>query len=820
MTISVGGFPQSVTQQSSADYWNAAAVNMGNVNPGTEVTAEAQFGGWTLNATYPIDMVKAPGWLLDLFTYASDTGAIKYTLSTSGAGPYNKTYSLAYSFSWNIGKTFNFSIPVPLVSGNYSLIPSITVGFGVTSKGNVTLSGGFTLTTPAIALGPFSLKISAAVALKGTFALALDGSNIQTIDWLSASVTLTITGTFSASIPIYGFSFNLFGDPINIGFTLQITVAPSIALSFILIPTQNTQTQIIGNLGVELTKILGSFTLPLTAAVNFGIGIASVSFGGTLSVALAMELDPTIEVVGGWVNGSIQVGAQFLFWSGSFNLVGPGTIYHWAPGPTAPRSSAMARMATAPNVTWVLNARYYKGAGYDAPVWNGTASSGPAISDIYPQSEVSAAAGSNGAYLFYSDDNVSQPVNQGLTISGGRLDPTTNHWTAVPAPVDPGFLVTRPSATTLSNGTIAVVWDALPTSEEGASGPTGLSELALHAATFDPSTGRWGVVRDLTNWGIAQSSVVDPTGADGRVVALVTSSVAIGTTTPEHLLEFDAGTGAVVSNSTVTGLAEVVSSRGASDWAVVRGIDGNDSLESLSKGTIIPLVYSPPSGSGLLSEAFVTGSASELALLYREAASSQAVLLNASTGATVATLPLTGNVSELQAIASGSSSYLFASSPSGIEGWEWTGGAWANVTNVSRAGIESFGAVQDGGSILLYDLARTGGNSTAPIETLDLAEVGAGLPAVPSPGAAPGAKTGGSSSSVSTLDLAIVLAVLAIVDALLLVVVLLRRRTPRAPTSAPSTSPAPPPATEPPPPTAPTPSPPPPTAPPPGPPSG
>jgi hypothetical protein len=787
VSVTIGGTPTTFTKQSNPDDWNSPQTNMGNVAPGSEVLATAQFDGWTLNASYSIYMIDTPTWLQSMFTY---TGANVKT-TPSGAGPYNKTYSISVAYNWNIGKIFNFSIPVPLVSGNYGLIPAIAVTLGATSKGNVTLAGTFTLSTPTIALGPFSLTISAAVTLKGTFALGLDGSNIETIDWLGASVTLTVTGSFSASVPIYGFSFNLFGDQINVGFTLQITIAPSVALSFLMAPTQDTTKQIIGNIGVMLTKILGSFTLPLSAAVNFGIGIASVSFGGTLSVALEMELDPVLKLADGWVNGSVQVGAQFLFWSGSFNLIGPGVIYSWDPPPAAAPAQPTARPSTSyndgANATWVVHARYYTGTGYDASVWNGSATEGSAISDVYPATELTAAPASNGAYLFYTDDNVSVPVTQGLTVSGLRLDPATDHLTSIPSPRDPGFVIARPQATTLPDGELYVAWNALPMAETSLAGPQAVTSIALHGAVYDPATGQWGAVRDFPSGGIVQSFALAPVGPNGRAVALVAPNPGIGTTTPERLVQYDLGNGAVLSNASSTGLSEVVSVGGGPGWAVVRDLGGNDSLVALASGQAVNVPFTPSSGYDLLSERFETGGLANLVELYRGPNASEVTLVNLSTGAPIATQAIDGDAADVQAVDAGAAHYVFVQTPTGLVGWKFEGGSWTNVTSVAEPGIVAFGVVQSGSSLLLYSVARTGGNASQPIESIELAEVGASLSPLPSPSAPSSTGT----SPLGSPTLTIVLIVLAVADALLLAVWVFRRRRPPAATSASPSSPEP-----------------------------
>ncbi len=785
LTATIGGLPVGF-QQSTFDgrYWTLPNYDMAHVSPGSVLAVTADFGDWTLNTTYAIHMIDTPDWLQTIYAFPYGDKS----MTTKGAGPYNITYSITDSYTWNIGNTFNFSIPVPLVSGNYSLVPSISVAFGWDSTGNVSLTGTFSLKTPDISLGVFNMTISAALSMKGTFALVLQGGNIGGIKWLSADAKITITGDFSANIPLYGFSFDFLGATVKVGFTLNIDIKPSVALDMLLAPTNQQPQELIDGIGVMMKQLIGSFKLPLTAAVQFSIGIASVEFGGGLEIDLAFNITPSFTVSGGSVSGEIFVGASFLFWSGQWDLVGPGTIFSWGTGSKLASRVDPSAYNNGSGVIWVLRPRYYSGAGYDSNVWSGAASQGTAISDIYPNADPVAAAASNGAYIFTTDDKLSLPINQGLTLSGLWLDADTNQLHAIPAPPDSGFLLARPQVTTLGDGSLFVLWDAVPLSQTSVAGPQDLTTIALHGARYDPANHTWGAVRDFTTSGIAQSYQVDPTGASGRVVALVTDDVTLGETTQEHLLQFDVATGAQLSETNVTGFSSVVSSRGASSWAVLRELGGNLSVVRLSDGTSVGLPFTPPAGSALLLEKFEAGSASDLLLLYRTTSAMEAVLLDLASGTTLATLPLSGNVSDLEGIASGSTSYVFASTPAGILGWQEAGGSWTNLTTVVEPGLRSFGVVQDGSSLLLYGLTQTGGNVTEPLKALVFAELGAALPSVP---ALPSGTTTAPSSS-APVNLGALLAV-GIVDAALfaaIVVVVVRRRGRSPPSSGKPAEPA------------------------------
>src|SRR5208282_411898 len=114
---------------------------------------------------------------------------------------------------------------------------------------------------------------------------------------------------------------------------------------------------------------------------------------------------------------------------------------------------------------WTFSSRYYNVSGYSDPVWSPSGTQGTAISNIYPSTDISAAAGYDGAYLFFTNDTVGQPLEKGLTVSGERLDGSTNGLAPVRPPVPPGTFIFHPKAVTLPNGTLYVLWDAILASE-------------------------------------------------------------------------------------------------------------------------------------------------------------------------------------------------------------------------------------------------------------------------------------------------------------------------------------------------------------------
>ncbi|MCI4357700.1 MAG: kelch motif-containing protein [Thermoplasmata archaeon] len=778
MSATLGGFPFTFTQRSSDPKWWDATIDMGLVTPGTGFQATAQFGDWTQNATFNPIVVQSPDWLLSILLYPD----IHQAITTKGAGPYNESFSISETFSWSLDKALGFNIKIPLAGGNYSLIPALKVVFTAGSSGNISLAGTLSLTPPKISIGPADLTITAAISLKGTFALALVGPQITGVKWLSATATISVSGKFSGSIPLYG--FEIFG--VKVGFTLEVEVDPSVTIGMVLVPTTPGFEEFISGIQAKVQSMFASFTLPLSVAVNFGIGIASIGIGGTIGIALSFRLNPGITLGGGWVNGSFFVEASAFWWSDQWDIVS-GTIYTWTNPPAAPLRPSVTGVGynDGTNTTWVVQTRYYTSGGYDANVWKSTSTSGPAITDIYPHTEVSGAAAYDGAYLFYTNDNPNVSAQQGIGVSGLRLDSDTNGVSGLPSPSDPGFILSSPQSTRLPDGSLYVLWDALPAAEESLSGPTGITALALHGAHYFPGNHSWGPVHAWTTWGLAQSYLVDATDGGGHVAALVTPGFAIGEATPERLVSFNLTTGQEDGNSSLSGIAKIVSLRSGTG-AIVESLGGNFTTIALDSGTVGAIGTNAPSGYHLLSAAYAVGSRSSAVLLYRGQNDSLLVLYDLAAHATIGSLPLGQDVSEAQAVGGGGAQYVFVRTSEGIDGWSESGGTFQNLSAIPLAGVVSYSLVQDGGSVLVCSLTSRG-NSTQPIVSLNFAEIGASaLPLV----SAPPTSTPSSRSPTQQPNYLLYLAAVAgAVVVLLAVVAVVTRRRPPSPATARTTSP-------------------------------
>lgn len=788
VSATLGGIPVGFVQRApNSFWWNSTPVDMGHVSPGAVLSVTGYFGNWTLNASYAVNIISTPSWLYSLFVF---TGAVQM-IPTSGAGPYNKTYGIFENYSWSLGGSTSFALPTPMLDGSTHLIPAIAVSFEAASSGQLALSGTLSLTPPSISFGVVSLSLSVSVGLTGNFVVLNASQGISDVQWVNAQATLTLAGDLGASIPIYG--FNVLG--VNVGFTLAIDIKPSLALSLVLLPTTPGFNEIIPGIEMMVSQLIGAFTLALQAAVVFGIGFASVSIGIVTSIALAFNITPTFHIGAGWLNGTFFAAATFLWWNITWNIVGPGVIYAWSdppPGMVSPLTACPTCYNNGANASWTVHSRYYVGAGYDANVWDLNVSQGPAVSDIYPHTEMTAAPGYNGGYLFYSDDDPTVPVQQGLRVSGLRLDPSTNRLSSIPSPSDPGFVLDHPEATALPDGSIYVVWAAVPTSESSLASPAALSSVQLHGARFYPSNQSWGPVRTWTSWGIAEAYRLDGTDSSGTLVALVAPSFLVGGNSVERLVAFDLASGREVSNMSVTGLSEIPSVRAGLSDAVVQNVGGNYSVLNFTTGATVPLSFPSLSGYFLISESFVTGSPSTLVLLFRNPNATELVLYDLATGQGVG-IPTDQSATTAEALYGGGAYYIFERVHAGVQGWTESAGEFSNLTMIIVPNLVSFGLVQVGSSILAFSLASNG-NVPQPVVTLELAELGGTLPKIPGAPVSSSPRNPSNPSGGSSPNYLLYLELVAAADVLLLAVVAVWRRrrsrsNDRIPPSGPSTQP-------------------------------
>ncbi len=730
---------------SSNDWWNGS-FDMGQLGPGAVLEVSASATDWTETTNLSFQVAAIPPFLEQL---AALSGAITSTTVT-GTGSFGHAYKLTQSIPLPIGKLFNFSIPIPLISGNYSLVPDIQLKFSEASSGNLSISGVFNLATPSISLGTFNLKITVSLSLTGNLALQPDHGNLS-VTWVSATLQIGINADFGANIPIWGFKFDIFGYNCSIGFNIDIDINPSFALSIFMTPSTSAANDMLQGVDLMVSQVYGELSLPIQVTANFGFVVGEVSAGGKLSFDVTFQVTPgQFEANNLWINGSVFAKLTILFWSGTWNILGPGVIYHWVPTPLAPTGGALpSSYDNGHDATWSTDPRAYNTTGFDHIVWSALASAGTAVSDIYPEASPSSAGAYNGAYLFYTDDRVSLPVRSGLTVSGLRLDPSANTVGSVSMPSDPGFLTARPVAATLPDGSVYVLWTALPVSDAAAATPAGISALLLHGARFYPSNGSWSPVQRFTSNGFAYSYAIDPTASTPELATLLAPTLLPTPSTPERLVTLDLSSGAVRTNASVSGVSHLSSFRASLGEAAVQLQSGNYTVVRLTDGSVQSLASAgAPTNGSLNGATFVPGAASTLLLWYRTPSAGEAILFNASSAQAVAEVPLAGDVRDVEGFCGGANCSVYASNRSGVFGWSIAPtGAVAPLPGAPVGSVASFGLVPVGHALVVYAVVPEG-NGSSGLRDLYLAEFSSVLP--PITVGSPSGSTGGSGGGPST----------------------------------------------------------------------
>jgi len=771
LVVTMGGRGYTAHQNtSSPDYWTVN-VNMANVPVAAILHADGTWGDWTQNATYNVTEIELPTWLGNVW---EPTGG-NQTIKTFGSGPYNRSYIVNETYDWELGSGGSFSTPAvdALLSSAMSLFPNENVVFTLDSSGLLGVTATFPFSIPSINFGDGSVNLGVVFSLTGTFNVTGD-----TVTWVNATASLEVYAQLNLSIPIYGFC--ILG--VCIGITLQISVNATAALQMILAPSDSSSNDIMG-LGIMIANVLGGFSIMISAAAQFSIVIASVGVGLGVGIAFRFATEPDFQITHWWLNGTVFATASFLWWSTQWNIAS-GPLAQGDPPAGEGHPAAAPAYNNGSSEPWLLDSRYYNGSGYDHVVWLPTATDGAAISDIYPYTQVAGTAAANGADLFFTNDNVSRPVQDGLGVSADLLNGTSNELTALPAPTDPGFVDFAPRATTIPNGTEYVLWDAVPSAETSAASPTDLTSIALQGAWFHPSTGTWGPVRTFSEGGFAGGFQVDDSGGAARVVELQTDTPLFTNTTTERLITYDLATGAIDGNVSVSGVTALDGFRAGAGLAVVQTATGGYGVVATATGLPVAIDYVPPTDYNLTSASFVQGAPTDLALLYRGPNATELVVYNASSGSTVAATSVGINASEVEGLASAGNDYLFVRAAGGIEAWKESDGSFSSPSFVARPNLDAYGVVQDGEAIVVYSLNSSSSGPNATV-TLSFAEFGATL-APP-----PGSKASGSRSAApNPIDYLVYVAIAAaaVVAVLAVVAVISRRRPPTRPT-APSPSP-------------------------------
>ncbi|HTT25477.1 MAG TPA: kelch repeat-containing protein, partial [Thermoplasmata archaeon] len=155
VSASIQGQPVGFAPSGSSPYWWNASVGMGTYGPGAALQVTVSISDWSESATLPFHYAYMPDWLVEL---ASLGGAVQgTTITTSPVQTWNNSYLLSQSVQLPLAKLAKFFLnTVPLVGGNYTLLPTLSMTFSESSSGTVSVGGAVQVNSPSIGIGPFN----------------------------------------------------------------------------------------------------------------------------------------------------------------------------------------------------------------------------------------------------------------------------------------------------------------------------------------------------------------------------------------------------------------------------------------------------------------------------------------------------------------------------------------------------------------------------------------------------------------------------------------------------------------------------------------
>ncbi len=686
-----------------------ASVNVGQLSPGAVLTVTATYpNGGTASASYALQVVEAPSWLQ---SFISLTHGITRAL---GHLAWNNGYSVTLDVSVDLSSQFKVGVPIPQFAGGgaYDLEPGFDLTLTLDSSGSISLGAAFSLATPTVDVGPVSVGAQASLSASGSFLVA-DG----TVQWQSAQLVLSLGGSASVNVPLAGYTFNVPGyGPVTVGLAATVEVSPSVAATLVLAASTSSSMDIVPGLGVMFGNLFGTLGADLTIAVNAGIGVASISGGGTVGVDMYLQgHSPYIE--GGEITGQISITFKALWFTGTIWASPSGPLYQWGTIPTGsyPRASpALDRpMGNLTNFTYIP--RYYNTTNYEQFVWQNGQPNGVVVNDLYPYTNLTAAGGVDGDLLVYATDQVQSPEAQALSLRALAFDPISRTVLPIAVPVPGNEVAFGPRSIHLDNGSYAIVWNAIPFPDTGVLSPFNISRTVLQLAYYDPVRSAWSSVLNLTSAGFSESYAIDAASSG----VFVLDSIGMGLFSNQSRLVELTPQGGILSNISVTNLSRVVSFRASSGLAALEYSNGTYALEDLGRGTATDptdgLCPDPKEVS------FVQGAPDLVTSLCAGIGADSLAVYDVS-NLTLEVVPLPRDVTTLAATVYDGRIFLTCSTAVGLSVYLLAGAAPQLVRSVPTAPTTNLAVAVSGQDLTVFG-TQNYGNATNPLLNLSITDI-------------------------------------------------------------------------------------------------
>ena len=704
----IGGIQYPFSPPSKAGGSYNLTVDMGSLTPDfalpgwpsyTLVVFAVYSNGIVLNESYSLQVIETPSWLMSVLNNAGVVHVEKEKL-----GDWNNTYAVHIEKEFGLSNIFNVTIPLPKFAGggNYTLLPSVEVEFSFYSTGSFTISTPFTLETPEMEFGVATAQARVKISVSGEF-------NLQnnTIVWVSATLTLDVGANCKVHVPIAGYTFHVpvIGDT-TIGLSATVIIDANFAASIALAPTENTSQELIPGLGVMIQSITGQISFDVDLAVNCGIGIASISGGGSVNFVVSLKPEKPY-ISGGVVTGAVYIKWHVLFWQGTLWSMS-GTLYEWhSPGRMNPYIN--------PDTSnYTLTPRYYNTADYEGFVWTNGSWNGVAVQDMYPFTRTSAVSYGDSAYILYATDNVSVPQESGLCLTGLEFNSSQRTLGRFVMPPFADEICFDPVVISLPDGTLLAMWDSVPFSVMNNATPFEINRIILRYSYFDPQTRSWSPIRNLTETGIATSHSLSSDST--APYALIFQGDSIFSTT-QNLIEYNLQSGLELLNMSVANISKIISFNHFSHVAVLQLIDGSYELLNLTSRELVSIP--PMSACEMKDVQLAMNSSDSLGVLYSNSTSSIFAIYKIPSSTLNFSMNVSRSTSHFRLIQAERGYHLIACDSSGIMSYLIAHQSVEPSVLYPIENITSMGATITEDGVLVYTTENYG-NSSYPLLNLTL----------------------------------------------------------------------------------------------------
>lgn len=510
VTSNVGSFS---SPNSMERYWTLSGINMGNFNKSFDLVVHAVYSnGDTLNYTYHVNVIDSPQWLV-AFANSPD---VAVSISQP-VRPWGNPYTIMFKTSLATDSLLTVNANLNIISGDYGFIPSLPLKMTLTSSGNMTLSTTINPNSVTIKLDSVSLTMGGTISVSGSFTLSQN-----TVVWKSAYVDLAFKTLVSTNVLITGIEVP--GTSYTIGLWLKIGAGPDFSVLVNLQPTTNGNYEITGGVPLMVSGVTGGVGVTISLSVNGGLSnIVSAGGGGSLTFMQYMGVPPEPLDMGGNVTGTVFIsasafGISWTIWQDS------GLLYSWG-------TSNDPAVNQAGNVTYVK--AYFNLSDYNSLIWKNGSWNGTLLQDVYPYTTFSTAPGNGGDYFFYTYYNVSNPLHplsiKGIFVSNERSA------SFISMPNFEGFETTGPMAFALPNGSVELLYAALPESQiKNSSSLFSINTVLLQSSMYNGSA--WTKPVNVTDSEVANSYIY----SNGYALVIETPSLfSTSTTVQEYSVSGD-----------------------------------------------------------------------------------------------------------------------------------------------------------------------------------------------------------------------------------------------------------------------------------------